>query len=305
MIDNDEIVKEFRKKYGKLDKEHKGTVASNKGIKRKALIGLVLTFIGFIIAMNNESTLPVEVILLVGIGLGLVLVSILEHLESYKKNSNYEEIYYKNISYFMLSKYFSDVIVYPDDPFGAADLFNNVKFRKYGVRVKHHRSFSFKYKDYDIKAMDIYADIPGDDDTPSVKVFGGLLNQVSLNRDFGTRMSITFNLDSFGAMGCSEKVEMDSSDFEKTFNVYADDKVKAMQLLTSDVMRKLIDLFDFSDDGFDLLIDHRTLYIRVGLRESMFQMRDDLADKDEISRNNKVLYVIKEIIDILKTNDMF
>ena len=60
----------------------------------------------------------------------------------------------------------------------------------------------------------------------------------------------------------SNKIEMDSQEFEKSFDVTASDKIKAMQLLTSDVMADLIDFKNNSKKNFELSIRENKLYFR-------------------------------------------
>ena len=55
---------------------------------------------------------------------------------------------------------------------------------------------------------------------------------------------------------------MDSQEFEKMFDVSATDKIKAMQLLTSDVMADLIDFKNSSNKQFELTIRGNKLYFR-------------------------------------------
>lgn len=55
---------------------------------------------------------------------------------------------------------------------------------------------------------------------------------------------------------------MDSSEFEKYFDVIADDKIQAMQILTSDVMDKMLDFIKTSKIKYELTIRDDKLYIR-------------------------------------------
>lgn len=59
-----------------------------------------------------------------------------------------------------------------------------------------------------------------------------------------------------------KRIEMDSSEFEKYFEVVADDKIQAMQILTSDIMDKMINFINESKIKFELTITLDKIYIR-------------------------------------------
>ena len=60
----------------------------------------------------------------------------------------------------------------------------------------------------------------------------------------------------------SNKIEMDSSEFEKDFDVYGTDKIMIMQLLTSDIMETLMEFKRQSKIKYELTIKEQVIYIR-------------------------------------------
>ena len=59
------------------------------------------------------------------------------------------------------------------------------------------------------------------------------------------------------------KLEMDSSEFEEAFNVYAENKIIAMQLLTSDIIQMLVDFKNETNIVPEITIKNSNLYIRL------------------------------------------
>lgn len=59
----------------------------------------------------------------------------------------------------------------------------------------------------------------------------------------------------------NNKIKMDNTEFEEYFDIYADDKIEAMRILTPDVMD---DLVEFSKTGlkFEITINNDKLYLR-------------------------------------------
>ena len=58
------------------------------------------------------------------------------------------------------------------------------------------------------------------------------------------------------------KVDLDSQEFEKMFDVYCSDKIIAMQLLTADIMQLLINFKEEMNIEYELTIKNNCIYIR-------------------------------------------
>ncbi len=94
-------------------------------------------------------------------------------------------------------------------------------------------------------------------------VFQGLFGMSKLNKVYNGMMKIHADKGLFGKVFQDKKrIEMDSSEFEKYFDVIADDKVQAMQILTSDIMDKMLDFMKNSKIKYELTIRNDKLYIR-------------------------------------------
>ena len=60
----------------------------------------------------------------------------------------------------------------------------------------------------------------------------------------------------------NNRVEMDSSEFEKHFNVYSENKIVAMQVLTSDVMMILLEFYNKYKIDYEILLRDKKIYLR-------------------------------------------
>ena len=65
---------------------------------------------------------------------------------------------------------------------------------------------------------------------------------------------------------------MDSSEFEKYFNVYASDKIIGMQILTADIMEDILEFKNLTKQHFDIFINNNNIYLRFHCG-SMFEIR--------------------------------
>ena len=89
-----------------------------------------------------------------------------------------------------------------------------------------------------------------------------------------------------------KKIDLDSSEFENFFDVFADDKIIAMQLLTADVMEDLINLAKEAHSEFDITIKNSCIYLRFRTVD-MFEAES--LEKETL--NKKSLYYYYRVLD--------
>lgn len=88
------------------------------------------------------------------------------------------------------------------------------------------------------------------------------------------------------------KVELDSQEFEKNFNVYCTDKIIALQLLTADIMQLLINFKYEINMNYEITIKNSNIYIRF-MSGKMFEN----ANVFKFSLDKKMLYKYYKILD--------
>ena len=59
-----------------------------------------------------------------------------------------------------------------------------------------------------------------------------------------------------------DKIDMDSSDFEEIFDIYSENKIYAMRILTSDVMMLLWDFYQKYELKFEVILSGNKIYLR-------------------------------------------
>jgi len=97
--------------------------------------------------------------------------------------------------------------------------------------------------------------------TGKSKDFFGLFAFIELKKNIST--SILIRKDYYKKeKNKSTKIELDSSEFEKIYNVYSEDKVTTFQLITSDTMQMLIDFEKENGITPELTMYENKLYIR-------------------------------------------
>lgn len=108
-----------------------------------------------------------------------------------------------------------------------------------------------------------HTDSDGDISTSYVTIFHGMFGNVKINNKYNGEIKIHSDKGKLGNLfNKKTKIEMDSTEFEKYFDVAANDKIQAMQILTSDIMEQMINFINESKIKFELTINQNELYIR-------------------------------------------
>lgn len=127
-------------------------------------------------------------------------------------------------------------------------------------------------------------------------IFRGMFVQAKYNKNIGAYMKVSLNkLKSFNS---KDKVEMDSSEFEEYFDIYSDNKIVAMQILTSDIMQFLTDFYIKYKINYEIVFRNDTLYMRF-FTGSMFEptLLKNAMDKELLYM---YYFIMNFIMDILK-----
>ena len=149
-----------------------------------------------------------------------------------------------------------------------------------------------------------------DGDTHTSIVFYGLFGNIECAKNIGTKFKVRSDKGIFGKMFKGKtKVEMDSQEFEKYFDVYGDNKIIVMQILTSEVMSTMIDFIQQSKIKYELTINKDQIYIRFhtgGLFEpSLFKNSLDYSMlKKYYDILDFVFKVTREINSVIEKTDI-
>ncbi len=100
-----------------------------------------------------------------------------------------------------------------------------------------------------------------DGDTHRTTLFHGLAGYIKLPKNIGTYIKVKRDAIKFFG-GSKQRLNMDMSEFEKIFDVEAGDKIKAMQILTADVMTEMINMIQTTKVKFEFYINHDMMYVR-------------------------------------------
>lgn len=182
----------------------------------------------------------------------------------------------------------------------ARTIYNKGEFEKYDVfksedLITGKLEGKYKINMAEVHTQDRRKD--GDDGQHYVTLFHGLFAEIEIDKIVSRKIKLRKNeLKLFG--GNKERVELDSGEFEKLYDVYSTDKIMAMQLLTSDIMQMFIDFKEKHKITPELTLKENKLYIRFNTG-NMFEA---ILTKKSLDYTTLLKYydTIKFTLDITK-----
>lgn len=194
----------------------------------------------------------------------------------------------------------------PEDDFqkagfgGRYDDYKGEDFIDIDIPKDNGKKSGVSFKACDLRVTREQKDSDGN--TTTVMVYSGAFCSVDFPFEFKCKLAINSSLDGV------KKFKLEDVSFNKTFQVFSDNQVEALCILTPSMMQKLVKLKDKTQKvKVSILKNH--LYLgfpgfnlfefgnaKDGLNESLFDdIYDDvallLAIVDEIKRNNKVFKI--------------
>lgn len=148
----------------------------------------------------------------------------------------------------------------------ASIIYNKGEFERYDVFKSEDLITGKLEGKYKINMAEVHTEDKrkdSDGDTHYVTLFHGLFAEIEIDKIVFGKLKLRKNeLKLFG--GNKERVELDSGEFERLYDVYSTDKIMAMQLLTSDIMQMFIDFKEKYKITPELTLKENKLYIRFG-----------------------------------------
>lgn len=105
----------------------------------------------------------------------------------------------------------------------------------------------------------------------TVTRFSGIFAYTNCTKDIGTFIKISLDkLNSINKSDQDYRVELDNSEFEKHFEVYSENKIFAVRLLTADIMQNLMEFYNKFNINFEIVFSMNNIYLRF-FTGSMFE----------------------------------
>lgn len=281
--------------------------------KRNVKIGIILILVllissGFMIKMLNIQDGEIqEIIILYAIIISLFITFALARNSAMEKFENN----FKNKIIKQLIKSFDDTLEYKTQEGIDSTIYCEAQFEEYNVynsseliTGKINRSCEMNIAE--VTAMYQVKNRKGN--TITKTSFSGLFAQIETPKIFDTTLYIRKDIKDTTFLGQFKKLpfdelrtQLDSQDFEKIFDIYASDKIVAMQLLTTDIMELMIEFYNQMNIDFEITIKNNFIYIRFhsGNNFEIVPLNKFALDRDNIYENYRILDFVFELTNKL------
>ena len=240
----------------------------NEKVKKIRLITCLVISIMMIILICTTSTnnsfsmffiLPKIMLMVFANLFAYVIITILFSKQKNEYNKKYKELiipklmsnFYNNLEYFPqkgMPQY-----IYKEPKYEHYDLYDSEDYFEAQIDNK----YSIQMAEVKTQKEETYEDSNGETKTRRVTIFHGLFAKIIMDKSIDSELRITRNR---GILS-KNKLKMDSSKFEKHFDVEASNKIIGMQILTADIMEKLIEFREKTNMEFDVYIKYNEIYL--------------------------------------------
>lgn len=252
-------MKSFNEIYEKVYKESNTTLeqARNKATNGMLLIIFIILMVGTIFSVITKSFLLIFMALLI----------IALYIAFSRNRRNYTKLFKEKVIRTFVKEYSSTLEYLPSKGIGKLSY----------IKGEFERPDRFFSEDLitgtledgnRISMSEVISEIESRDSDGNVEyltIFYGLFAEIKLNKTVLANIKIRKN--SFTLIKPKDKIEMDSSEFEKVFNVYGTNPIITMQLLTADVMQMLMDFKEQNRFTPEITINENNMYIRFNTGE--------------------------------------
>lgn len=237
----------YRKHNDKLEKTRKDILKENI-----VIISIIMT-VAIIFTMMTSH--PFFIV----IGFIVTIFSLLFS----SKGKKYRMIFKKEIVRTFVNEYDSNLNFIPERGISSIT-YNKGEFERYDIFRSEDLITGMLDGIYKMNMAEVHTEdkqTDSDGDTHYVTLFHGLFAEIELDQIVFLKLKLRKDkLKLFG--GGEDRVKLDSSEFEKAYDVYSADKIKAMQLLTSDIMQMFTDFKEKYKIAPELTLKENKLYIR-------------------------------------------
>lgn len=290
----DEIYEELQNAdNNELNNAWREAKKENRKIKKITLtICIIIDIIAIVMFWGNNissilpfSILPIIMIIFISNMFVVVIINILFSKNQKEYNTKYKKIVINKI----MSNFYNNLEYFPQNPMPEY-IYKEADYNEYYNRyisedyleAQIDDKYGIQMAEVKTQKVETYRDSDGKTHTRTITKFHGLFTKIVMHKSIKGELKIMQD----GQLFLDNKLKMDSSEFEKYFDVKASDSILGMQLLTADVMEELIEFENKTNMKYDIFIKNNELYIRYHSGE-MFEvknLKNGILDKETVKK---------------------
>ncbi len=229
-------------------------------------------------------------------------------------SKNYKLFYKKNIINDLIKSY-DDSFRYLPNIGISSNLYKDAEFEQYFDRYTSEDSISGNFQN---KFPFTMAEVKTENETKDSKgrssyttIFKGLFIHITLDKQIPAKIHIRknsliktkFSLFNF-KINKLERVEMDSPDFEKVYDVYSNNNIITMQFFTSSHMQMIMDFKKKYKIYPEFTIKNNSLYLRFSSSKAIFEPKPfkKMLDYSCLNKEYEFITSIMNICNLIIEN---
>lgn len=263
-----------------------------KANKISGIICLIIDTFAIIMIFGNGMSLKSPLFLMPLIPvliINLIVVVIVNVLFSGKEQIKYNGIYKKTVINKIMENFYDNLEYFPQKEMPEYiyeepkydEYYDNYESEDY-LEGQINNKYSIQMAEVLTEEEQEYENSEGETETRTITKFHGLFAKIIMDKSINSELKIMQN----GEIQKKDRLNMDSSEFEKLFDVQASNQIIGMQLLTADVMEELIEFRNNANMRFDIFIKGNELYFRFHSGD-MFEpgsLKKDALHKETIQK---------------------
>lgn len=261
-----------------------------------------------LIAMGHFVFMP---IIIVALATNIIAFGTVKLIFS-KSNTKYTTLYKNIVINKLMSNFYNNLEYFPQKEMPRY-IYDEANYNEYYDRYRSedymeaqiNNQYSIQMAEVKTQEERTTRDSDGNTHTEIVTIFSGLFSKILMHKSIKGDLRIVTNR----SMRFIEKrLEMDSSEFEKYFDVGTSDKILGMRLLTADIMEELIEFYNKTNMRYDVYIKDNELYLRFhsGPMFEVGKLKNGAIDKETVRKyfymlnftynlSNKLINLVNEI----------
>ena len=279
-----------------------------KKLSLKICFGLDTTIV--IVLLIAGVFLPMIFFILMFMLVSNIIIFAVTNAFNSKKRNSYSEKYKNIVIRRIMSNFYDNLEYFPYKPMPEY-IYREQRYEHYDnyhsddyFEAQINNKYSIQMAEIKTEEEETYKDSEGNTHTRTITKFHGLFTKILMDKSINSELKI---LQNGGAFLRGNRLKMDSSEFEKYFDVQASNKIIGMQLLTADVMEELIEFENKTNMQFDVAIEGNELYLRFhsGPMFECGNLKNGTLDKELIEKyfymlnftynlSNKLINVVNE-----------
>lgn len=161
--------------------------------------------------------------------------------------------------------------------------------------------YSFKIAQVKTQVEEVETDSNGNSEIETHTLFSGLFGIVEIKDSMIMKMDITSN--NFLNKYHKSRIEVDSSEFEKKYDMFSTDKVRTMEIFTSDIIEEFNKFEEETGYVMQIKVVPNRLYFRISCGESFeAPMIKDALSYDYLYKNFRMIDFPIDIITKMINN---